>query len=40
MRESGASAEDMVDFISGYKNESTVYGDNISIDKIVRHSFY
>ena len=34
MRESGASAEDMVDFISGYKNESTVYGDNISIDKI------
>ena len=34
MRENGASAEDMVDFISGYKNESTVYGDNISIDKI------
>ena len=34
MRENGASAEAMVDFISGYKNESTIYGDNISIDKI------
>lgn len=34
MRENGASAEAMVDFISGYKNESTTYGDNISIDKI------